>query len=69
MTIGRVDAIGADDKASKPTFATQVKKRNPWEQIGSFMTGIGSLNLPDNFNSAFTVGKQGGIQEAGAFKA
>ena len=35
------------------------------------MNGFGSYinNLPDNFNSAFTVGKQGGTQEVGAFKA
>lgn len=67
MTLGRIDAIGFDDKANKPEYATQVKKKNPWEQIGAIMTGIGSLNLPSDFNSAFTVGKQGGTEKAGAF--
>ncbi|CDE60594.1 unknown [Fusobacterium sp. CAG:439] len=71
MTFGRVDAIGFDDKANKTEYATQVKKKNPWENIGALMNGFGSYinNLPDNFNSAFTVGKQGGADEVGAFKA
>ncbi len=66
----RVDAIGLDDKTPRTGYTSQVKKKNPWEEIGAAMNGIGSLmNLPENFNSAFTVGKQGGVQEAGAFKA
>lgn len=71
MTTGRVDAIGFEDKANKTSYSTQVKKKNPWENIGALMNGFGSYinNLPDNFNSAFTVGKQGGTQEVGAFKA
>ena len=71
MTVGRVDAIGFEDKANKTSYSTQVKKKNPWENIGALMNGFGKYinNLPDNFNSAFTVGKQGGTQEVGAFKA
>lgn len=66
-----IGAIGTEDKNSgNVSYTTQVKKKNPWDEIGAVMNGIGSLiNLPSNFNSAFTVGKQGGAQEAGAFKA
>ncbi len=66
MNTGRVDAIGFEDKTSKASYTSQIKKKNPWEEIGAFMTGIGSLNLPSNFNSAFTVGKPGG-ETRGAF--
>ena len=72
MTTGRIDAIGFEDKTSRSSYSTQVKKKNPWENIGDLMkNGFRSYinNLPDNFNSAFTVGKQGGTQEVGAFKA
>lgn len=67
-----IGAIGTEDKHSgNVSYATQVKKKNPWENIGALMNGFGSYvnNLPDNFNSAFTVGKQGGTEEVGAFKA
>ncbi len=66
LNAGRVDAIGSDDRSSV-SYTSQIKKRNPWENIGAAMTGIGSMvNLPDSFNSAFTVGKGGG-QTEGAF--
>ena len=29
MTVGRVDAIGFEDKANKTSYSTQVKKKNP----------------------------------------
>ncbi len=73
MTVGRIDAIGADDKrAGNVSYTSQTKKKNPWDEIGAAMNGFGSMmNLPDISNgmSLFTVGKQGGTQEAGAFKA
>ena len=66
MNSGRVEAIRLHD-TSKTSYTSNVKKKNPWENIGAAMTGIGSmLNLPDNFNSAFTVGKSGN-QNEGAF--
>ena len=66
----KVDAIGLDDKAVKPSYATQVKKKNPWEDIGNAINGFGTYmsNLPDKCNSAFTVQK-GGQQTNGAFEA
>lgn len=67
--MGRIEPIGHDDKtAAKPQYASSVKKKNPWDQIGAAMNGFGTIinNLPDNFNSAFTVGKEGG-QTQGAF--
>ena len=66
MTTGRIDAIGFDDKTSKTAYTSQVKKKNPWDEIGAVMNGIGSLNLPSHFNSAFTVGKPG-TETQGAF--
>ena len=67
MNSGRVDAIGLDDRMNKASYTSQVKKKNPWENIGAAMTGIGyMLNLPEKFNSAFTVGKRGN-QAEGAF--
>lgn len=68
MTAGRIEAIGIEDKSNKATYSSQVKKKYPWENIGAFMNGFGSYinNLPDNFNSAFTVGKSG-TEGKGAF--
>lgn len=66
MNAGRIDAIGSEDRSSV-SYTSQIKKRNPWENIGAAMTGIGTfINLPDSFNSAFTVGKNGN-QAEGAF--
>ncbi len=64
----RVNPIGIEDKNSKASYTSEVKKKNPWEEIGAIMTGIGSyMNLPSDFNSAFTVGKSGGAKAEGAF--
>ncbi len=67
MTTGRIEAIGLNDKSTNASYTSQVKKKNPWDEIGAAMNGIGSLmNLPSNFNSAFTVGKPG-TETQGAF--
>jgi len=65
-----IGAIGSgDDRSNNVSYTSSVKKRNPWEEIGAAMTGVGSYlaNLPADFNSAFTVaGKQGGSDTQGA---
>lgn len=66
MTAGRVEAIGFEDKTNRASYKSQVKKKNPWDNIGAAMTGFGSMvnNLPDKFNSAFTVGQGTSVQGA-----
>ena len=68
MATGRIEAIGFEDNSNKASYSSQVKKKNPWENIGYLMNGFGSYinNLPDKFNSAFTVGKSG-AEGKGAF--
>lgn len=64
---GRIDAIGTETHSSSRTsFSSDIKKRKPEDYIGNFMNGFGSMinNLPNNFNSAFTVGQGANVQGA-----
>lgn len=67
MSTGRIEAIGFEDKTSRPAFATDVKKKKPIDEIGAAMTGIGSLvgNFAANLNSVFEApGRAGGDTQA-----
>ena len=70
MGVNAIGAIGSGDDKSGKTEYTNGLKRKPWEEIGNTLNGFGSYmyNLPSNFNSAFTVGKDGGHTQ-GAFGA
>ncbi len=71
LNAGRIDAIGIDDKSSG-SYTTKIKKKNQWENIGEMLNGAVSYlgNIPQNFNSAFTVGvEKGGEKSEGAFRA
>lgn len=68
---GRISAIGTETHSSSRTsFSSDIKKRKPEDYIGNlmngFMNGVGSMinNLPNNFNSAFTVGQGANVQGA-----
>ena len=64
---GRIDAIGTETHSSSRTsFSSDIKKRKPEDYIGNLMNGFGSMinNLPNNFNSAFTVGQGANVQGA-----
>lgn len=69
---GRIGAIGTETHSSSRTsFSSDIKKRKPEDYIGNLMNGVmngvGSLlinNLPNNFNSAFTVGQGANVQGA-----
>ena len=41
MATGRIEAIGFEDKSNKASYSSQVKKKNPWENIGYLMNGFG----------------------------
>lgn len=62
---GRIGAIGTEPRSSKPDYTTELKKfKQP--NISRLLSGVGSLinNLPNNFNSAFTVGQGANVQGA-----
>ncbi len=64
---GRIGAIGTETHSSSRTsFSSDIKKKKPEDYIGNLMNGVGSLinNLPNNFNSAFTVGQGANVQGA-----
>ena len=64
---GRISAIGTETHSSSRTsFSSDIKKRKPEDYIGNFMNGFDSMinNLPNNFNSAFTVGQGANVQGA-----
>ncbi len=64
---GRIGAIGTETHSSSRTsFSSDIKKRKPEDYIGNLMNGFGSMinNLPNNFNSAFTVGQGANVQGA-----
>lgn len=64
---GRISAIGTETHSSSRTsFSSDIKKRKPEDYIGNLMNGFGSMinNLPNNFNSAFTVGQGANVQGA-----
>lgn len=63
----RISAIGTETHSSSRTsFSSDIKKRKPEDYIGNLMNGFGSMinNLPNNFNSAFTVGQGANVQGA-----
>lgn len=70
MSISAIGAIGHGDEERKTQYSTNNAKRRPWEEIGAMINGFGSVavNLPANFNSAFTVGKSNG-ETQGAFRS
>lgn len=61
---GRIGAIGTEPRSSKQNYPTELKKFKP--DLSGLLSGVGSLinNLPNNFNSAFTVGQGANVQGA-----
>ncbi len=69
MGVNAIGAIRHGDEDKKTSYTAGAQKRKPWEEIGAMINGFGSMavNLPANFNSAFTVGKNG-TETQGAFR-
>lgn len=56
MGVDAIGAIGHGDQEKKTQYATDLKKRNPWDQIGNLMNGFGSYLNINPGNSVFTAG-------------
>lgn len=54
--IGAIKAVGHGDETTKPQYATDIKKKNPWDEIGNALNGFGSYLNINPGNSIFTSG-------------
>lgn len=67
MGVNAINPVGRGDE-DKNVYNTQTQQKRKIH-IGELINGLGSYvgNLPSNFNSAFTIGKDGG-EAQGAFR-
>ena len=54
--IGATKAVGYGDETPKPQYTTDIKKKNPWENIGNALNGFGTYLNINPGNSVFTAG-------------
>jgi len=61
----KIDAVRLSDTSTRPTYSSDVKKKNPWEEIGAAFSNIGtSFQQYINTGDVSVFGKTGSESRA-----